>query len=298
MNQASLLFKPDTVLRRHRELVRRKWTFKQQPFRPRRATAPELVNLLLRLATENPSWGYSKLQGEMIRLGYRIGRSTVRDILKRQHVRPTPERGRPGSTWRSFPGHYREQFIACDFFTVENGLAEDTLRTFLHRVGQSPTVFRRLHRSSHSGVGHPTSTPTILDTAGRGGRGGTALANPVLDPRRDAKFTSSFDRVFTAEGIKIVRTPCRAPRANAYAERWIRSTREECLDRLLILSEAHVRRVLREYVDYYNRCRPHQGIDQRCPIPIEGNCKEGSVKCRNILGGIIHDYIERRPDRI
>lgn len=107
---------------------------------------------------------------------------------------------------------------------------------------------------------------------------------------RDAKFPVSFDAVFASEGIEIIRTPYRAPKANAYAERWVRSIREECLDRLLILDEGHLRRVLREYVAYFNEARPHQGIDQQCPIPIGRSRGEGQVRCRNVLGGIIHDY--------
>ncbi len=107
---------------------------------------------------------------------------------------------------------------------------------------------------------------------------------------RDAKFSASFDTVFAAEDVKIIRTPYRAPRANAFAERWIRSAREECLDRLLILGEGHLRRVMREYIGYYNRARPHQGIEQRCPIPITKRAREGPVKRRDVLGGIVHDY--------
>jgi putative transposase len=107
---------------------------------------------------------------------------------------------------------------------------------------------------------------------------------------RDAKFIASFDMVFIAEGVETSRTPYSAPRANAFAERWIRAAREECLDRLLILNQAHLRRVMREYVDYYNRARPHQGIDQKCPIPIERGNRDGPVKRRDVLGGVIHDY--------
>ncbi len=107
---------------------------------------------------------------------------------------------------------------------------------------------------------------------------------------RDAKFTRSFDTGFAAEGIELVQTPDRAPKANAFAERWIRSVREECLDRLLILGEGHLHRVMLEYVAYSNRARPHQGIEQRCPIPIERGRKKGLVKCRDVLGGIVHDY--------
>lgn len=107
---------------------------------------------------------------------------------------------------------------------------------------------------------------------------------------RDSKFTSSFDNVFEWEGIEIILTPYRSPKANAFAERWVRAVREECLDRLLIVSQAHLRRVMQEYVNYYNQARPHQGIEQRCPIPIYSPDKEGAVKRRNVLGGIIYDY--------
>ena len=100
----------------------------------------------------------------------------------------------------------------------------------------------------------------------------------------------SFDTVFAAEGVEIVRTPFRAPKANSFAERWIRSVREECLDRLLILGEAHLRRVMLEYIEYDNRARPHQGIEQRGPNPIEGVPKAGRVRGRDVLGGLIHDY--------
>ena len=109
---------------------------------------------------------------------------------------------------------------------------------------------------------------------------------------RDTKFSRSFDRVFESEGIDIIRTPVRAPNANAYAERWVRSVREECLDKLIIVNEAHLKQVMREYVDYYDTARPHQGIQQRIPIPPNISSESGPVRCRDVLGGIIHDYYQ------
>jgi putative transposase len=124
------------------------------------------------------------------------------------------------------------------------------------------------------------------------------LTTRFLIRDRDAKFTARFDRVFAAEGIEIIRTPYRAPRANAFAERWIRSAREECLDQLLILGQGHLRRVMREYIGYYNQARPHQGIEQRCPIPIDSARTDGAVKRRDVLGGAASftTTIERRHD--
>jgi putative transposase len=281
-----LLFKPDTVLKWHRELVRRKWTFKheKQAHLPHHATDPQLVDLLLRLATENPTWGYSKLHGELCKLGYQIGRSTVIDILKREHVPPAPERAKKGSSWGTFLRHYREQFLARDFFTVETIRFKTLYELFFLELGR-----RRVHFAGCTA--HPTGewvtqqarqlTWTLQEVH---------KAIHFLIHDRDAKFTSSFNTVFEWEGIETILTPYRCPKANAFAERWIRPAREECLDRVLTLGEHHLKCVLREYIDYYNRARPHQGIEQRCPIPIAQGRKEGAVKCRSVLGGIIHDY--------
>lgn len=204
--------------------------------------------------------------------------------MKRQHVPPAHERAKQGSSWGQFLSHYREQFLACDFFTVETAWLK-TLYIFVFIEWGS----RRVHFAGCTA--HPTAewvtqqarqlTWTLQDEQ-------KSMRFLIRD--RDAKFTASFDTVLAVEGIEIVRTPYRAPRANAFAERWIRSVRAEVLDRLLILSEAHLRRVMLEYVEYYNRARPHQGIEQRCPIPIELAGKEGAVQCRDVLGGIIHDY--------
>jgi transposase InsO family protein len=110
---------------------------------------------------------------------------------------------------------------------------------------------------------------------------------------RDTKFATTFDTVFMSEDITIIRTPVRAPNANAFAERWVRSVREECLDKILILGEEHLRRVLAAYVDYYNHARPHQGIAQQCPTRLESSARDGPVGRRDILGGVPHDYYRR-----
>jgi len=110
---------------------------------------------------------------------------------------------------------------------------------------------------------------------------------------RDAKFPAAFDTVFQSEGTTIIRTPYRALNANAVAERWIRSIREECLDKIVILGEGHLRRVLQEYCAYYNGARPHQGTDQRCPVPGETVPPAGPIERRDILGGVLHDYYRR-----
>ena len=285
--QVVFLFKPETLLKWHRELVRRKWTFTQHVPRGRPPTRPELEALILRLATENPTWGYGKLEGELRKLGYDIGRSTVRDVLKRQHVPPAPEPARRGSSWRLFLGHYREQMLACDFFTVETAWLKTVYVLFFIELGS-----RRVH------VAGCTASPTAAWVTQQARQLSWQIQDGTLPVRflirdRDAKFPAAFDTVFRWEGTTIIRTPYRAPNANAVAERWIRSNREECLDEIMILGEGHLRWVLKEYCAYYNGARPHQGIDQRCPVPVETVPPAGPIERRDILGGVLHDYYRR-----
>lgn len=284
LNQILLLFKPETVLKWHRDLVRRKWSFDNRPKSGRPTTDAELQALLLRLAQENQSWGYSKVHGELLKLGYTIGRSTVRDILKRQHIEPAPERTKNAGHWSTLLSHYGQQILACDFFTVETAWLQTLQALFFIELDS-----RRVHFAGCTE--HPTAewvaqqarqlTWTLQDEH-KGMR--------LLIHDRDAKFPVSFDNVFAAEGIEILRTPYRTPTANAFAERWVRSVREEVLDKLLIVNQAHLHRVMTEYTNYFNRARPHQGIEQRCPIPIERGRRVGAVQRRDVLGGIIHDY--------
>ena len=289
LDEALLLFKPDTVLRWHRKLVRRKWTFVRVG-RPR--LAAELEELIVRLAQENPRWGYSKTQGELLKLGYNLSRSSVRNVLNRQHIPSALQRKKQGSNWRSFLGHYAGQMLACDFFTVETISLQTLYVLFFVELGT-----RRAYLAGCTA--HPTSAwvtqqarNLVWDLQGVEER---ELPTRFLIHDHDARFTSSFDTVFASEGIEMILTPYQSPKANAFAERWVRTVREECLDHLLIISPQHLDRVLREYTEYYNHRRPHQGIEQRCPIPIE-QCgtgrKEGPVKCRDVLGGTIHDFIE------
>ena len=140
LGQVVLLFKPDTVLKWRRDLVRRKWTFKRQVARGRPAISTELEALILRLAKENPAWGYGKLEGELSKLGYDIGRSTIRDVLKRNHVPPAPERASHGSSWRTFLSHHKHEILACDFFTVETAWLKTVYILFFIELGS-----RRVH---------------------------------------------------------------------------------------------------------------------------------------------------------
>ena len=284
LNDNILIFKPATVLKWHRELVRRKWTFQQrrQVGRPRIET--ELEALIVRLAKENPGMGYEKLQGELFKLGYDIAISTVRDVFDRHHMAPAPERDRTRSNWRAFLNHYRTQMLACDFFTIESVFLKTIYVLFFIELGTRRVYLAGCTR--HPDAAWITQQARQLTWQLHE----IDVAKRFVIHDRDTKFTGSFEAVFASESIETVLTPYRAPNANAVAERWIRSVRGECLDQLLILNEAHLRRVLTEYIEHYNSARPHQGLQQQAPIPFQRGPDHGPVRCREVLGGIIHEY--------
>jgi putative transposase len=230
-----LLVQPATLLRWHRDLVRRRWTSPHRRGRP--TVTAELRQLVLRMARENSTWGYRRIHGELCHLGHKIGASTVWCILQRSGVDPAPKR--TAVSWR--------QFLRAQ--------ARNLLMELADRVGR----FRFLVRD------------------------------------RDTKFTAAFDAVFAAEAIEVLRTPLRAPRANAYVERWVGTVRREVLDRMLILGCRQLRSVLAEYADHYNSHRPHRALGQAPPlgsgepavvVPV------GRVVRRDRLGGLIHEYAQ------
>ncbi len=234
LNQTLLLFKPDTVLNWHRHLVRRKWTFSQAPKNGRPAIDQELQQLVLQLAKENTIWGYGKIHGELLKLGFKISQSTVCNILRQHRIPPAPQRTKQGGSWSALLKHYGTQLLACDFFTVETVRLKTLYSLFSIEVGT-----RRVHFADCTA--HPTAEWVTQQARQLTWKlQGEQKQVKFLIRDRDAKFPPSFDRVFVDEGIRILRTPYRTPVANAYAERWIRSVREEALDRLLIINQAHL----------------------------------------------------------
>ncbi len=283
LSRAVLLVRPETVLRWHRELVRRKWTYCRRAASGRPSIGAEAEALLLRLAAENPRWGYGRLQGELATLGHALGRSTVRAVLKRCHVPPVPLRGRRTGTWRQFLAQHRDAVLACDCFTVETLFLKTLHILFFIEVGT-----RRVHLAGC------TAHPTTAWVTQQARQLAWTLQDSGPSPRfrshdRDATFPPAFDTVFAAEGLEVIRTPYRAPNANAYAERRVRSARAACLDHLLIAGEAHLRRVLTEYVACDNRARSHQGRAQRCPVALPAPVRAGPVRRRDRPGGLLHD---------
>jgi putative transposase len=241
--------------------------------------------LILRLARENPTWGHRRVQGELARLGHQLAPSTVWKVLHRAGVDPAPRRS--GPTWTQFLTTQADTILSCDFFTVDTVFFKRIYVLFFLELAT-----RRVHVTGVTA--HPSSAWVTqqarnllldLDHHADGLR--------FLLRDRDTKFTASFDAIFTATDMQIIRTPPRTPRANAHAERWVGSARRECTDRMLILGERHLRTVLAEYTTHYNDHRPHQSLAQQppnAPPPVTAPAAVTSIQRRPILGGLISEY--------
>ncbi|MGX4695480.1 integrase core domain-containing protein [Streptomyces sp. JNUCC 63] len=280
------LVTPGTLLAWHRRLLRWKW--KQKPARVGRPPIPEeLTALILRLAHENPTWGSTRIQGELRRLGHRVGASTIRRTLRSAGLGPAPRRGpSAGPTWREFLRAQASGLLAADFFHVDTVTLN---RLYVFAVMEVGT--RTVHILGVTG--HPTAAwATQLARNLMADLGDRASGFRYLLRDRDSRYTQAFDAVFTADGIEILKSAPQTPRMNAHAERFIRTVRVECTDRLLIYNEQHLRHVLAAYARHYNCGRPHRALQLRAPaddpdvIPFPAQ----RIQRHDILGGLIHEY--------
>jgi transposase InsO family protein len=278
---------PATLLAWHRRLVTRKWDYASRRGPGRPSTAAAVRKLVIRIATENPAWGHRRVRGELVRLGHPIAASTVWQILHDAGIGPAPRR--TGPTWKQFLTAQARGILAVDFVHVDTVLLRRVYALIVIEHGT-----RRVHlagiTANPDGAWTTQAARNLMMDLGQ-----RAATVKFLIRDRAGQFTSSFDAVFTAEGVRILASPPQAPRANAICERIIGTLRRELLDRVLIVKEHHLRRVLTEYLRHYNAARPHRALGQLAPAqahtrPRRINLAEHRIRRKQVLGGLTHEY--------
>jgi len=294
LKEVATVVTPDTLLRWYRELVAKKYDGSLKRGRGRPQTKADLAQLVLRMAQENPTWGYTRLQGALDQLGHDLGRSTVQRILVDAGVEPAPERGKHGA-WAAFLRAHVGQVAAMDFFSVEVVTAVGLVRYSVLFVIDVTT-----RRVEVAGIARDFGQAWVKNAL----RG---LLDPVdgflkharyLIHDRDPLFGAEVSTLLRRGGVTPLRLPSKSPNLNAFAERFVGSIRRECLNRVIPLGEGHLRLLIREYMAHYHLERPHQGLGNR-GLAFERlkpandharGCPVGSVRCRERLGGLLNYY--------
>jgi putative transposase len=277
------LVTPGTVLRWHRRLVTRTWTYPHRTGRP--PVSAEIATLIERLATENHGWGYKRIQGELLKLGHRVSASTIRRVLKALKIPPAPQR-HTGTTWRQFLHAQAATMLATGFFHAGCATLQRLYCLFVMEIGS-----RYVHiLGVTANPDGPWTTQQIRNLLMDLGDRATDFRFLVQD--RAGQFTAAFDAVLADTGIVAVKIPPRSPRANAYAERVVLTTRTEVTDRMLIFGERHLRTILAEYEAHYNGRRPHRSRELRPPRPDHpaADLSKERIRRRPVLGGLINEY--------
>ncbi len=281
------LVTPDTIMRWYRKLIAMKWDYSARRGPGRPPVILLLRKLVVRMALENPFWGYDRIEGEIRKLGYRLSPTTVRNILKANGIEPSPER-RKRTTWRQFLSAHWDCLTAADFFTVEICSWRGLDTHYVLFVIDLST--RRVHVA---GITRNPNTPWMMQMARN-------LTDPIdgflVDKRfliidRDSKYCETFRHLLESSGVKPVRLPARSPNLNAYAERFVRTIKEECLSRLIFFSERSLRYAIDQYIEHYHEERPHQSLGNR-PIDVQNDPRSPAkfAKCRPRLGGLLRSY--------
>ena len=282
LREIATMATPDTLLRWHRQLIARKWTYARKS--GRRATLLKIRRLVARMAEENPTWGYTRIQGALKNVGHRVGRSTIRRVLKAAGLPPVPQRP---TSWQTFLRAHWGVIAGADFFTTEvwtwRGLVTYYTVFVIDLASRRVQILGSTPHPEALFMQQTVRTLTMAETR--------ALVVPqVLICDRDRKWSRDVRRRLREAGIRVVLIPERAPNANAYAERFVRSIKEECLDRLVPLGEWHFRRAIAEYVEHYHRERNHQGLENRLIASTPVINVASRVRCRSRLGGMLNFY--------
>jgi putative transposase len=289
LRQPHLIVSPDTIMRWHRDLLRRRANASRSKRPGRPSTRRAIQTLVLRLARENSGWGYRRIYGELAALGITIAPSTVWEILKRHGIEPVPQR--TGTTWAAFLRHQAHAILACDFFTATT-LTGTTYYVFA-AIEHATRRVRVLGATAHPTAAWVTQIARnmVMDLQDAG------ASARFLIRDRDSRYTAAFDMVFTCEGIAIVTTGIRMPRMNAIMERWVQTCRFELLDRTLIWNHEHLLHALGEFESFYNEHRPYRTLHSAAPLrplpqPITDPTRIDhlDVHRQDRLGGILHHY--------
>jgi transposase InsO family protein len=282
LTRVLLIVQPATVIGWHRRLVTRHWTQPATAKRGRPPVAAEIRRLAVRIATDNPTWGYRRVHGELHRLGYRVAASTVWKLLRDAGIDPAPNR--TGPTWAQFIRSQARAIIATDFCCVDTVTLRRLHVLFFIEIGS-----RRVH------LGGITTNPTRAWTTQAARNFLMAVEEPFRFVVHDGagQYSPAFDAVFTGADMTAITTPPRAPKANAYAERWVRTLRQELLDRTLIFNQRQLRTLLSEFIEHYNAHRPHRSLDQHAPndepafVPIRTG---RTIERHSTCAGLINEY--------
>ena len=288
LSEIETLVTPDTLLRWHRKLIARKYdgSRKRSPGRPR--TAAEIGELILRMARDNPRWGYTRIRGALYNLGHEIGRNTIKRILLENGFDPIR---RKGMSWKTFLKAHWGAIAATDFFSVEVLTRSGLIRYFVLFV-----IDLKTRRVEIAGISRGPDGEWMKQV----GRNLTDCDDGFLNGSgrliydRDPLFTRSFREILRSSGVETLKLPSRSPNLNAYAERFVRSIKSECLSQIIPLGERHLRHAVREYTEHYHVERNHQGLDNRLIEKPKGVIDMNSAVVRHErLGGVLN-YYERR----
>jgi transposase InsO family protein len=287
--QVGTLVTPDTILRWHRLLVAKKWDYsarrQKTPGRP--PLAEEIRALVVRMARENPRWGYERIEGALANLGHHVSPTTVANILKEHGIEPAPDRRRQ-TTWKTFVKAHWQVLAAIDFTTVEVWTQKGLVTFYLLFVMELAT--RRVHFAGATASPEESWMKQIARNLSAADDG-FLLGKRYLLMDRDTKFSEAFRGILTDAGVNPVRLPPQSPNLNAHLERFWRSLREECIDQLIFFGETALQQAIHEFVDHFHRERNHQGLENGLiePGPEIGH-RTGSLHCRDRLGGILRYY--------
>lgn len=287
LSEVVSIFTADTLLAWHRKLIARKYDGSQRhgPGRPR--VMEQIRELVVRLARENSTWGYTRIRGALANLGHQVGRSTIARTLKEHGLEPAPERHKRTS-WRPFLQAHWEVLAAADFFTVEIWT-----RTGLARVVVLFVIELSTRRVEIAGISTEPEG-TWMAQIGRNltdAEDGFLVGKRFLIHDRDPLFTAEFRSTLAAAGVESLRLPARSPNLNAYAERFVRTIKESCLERMILFGENSLRRATREFLAHYHRERNHQGLNNRLIFPSPaGAIPTAPIQCRQRLGGMLNYY--------